>query len=332
MRFFKNIRFLLLPFSLLYSIISSIRNFFYNRGIFKIYKLPTRVISIGNLTWGGTGKTPAIVFISNVLLQHKKRPAILTRGYGSDEEHLLSRLAPEVPIITGRNRVRNALDAISRYSIDTILLDDAFQYRRLKRDLDIVCIDSLCPFGNGLMIPCGSLREGLDSLKRADIILLTRFDLVEDKILFQDLVDRLNKINPHALIVKAIHKVKYIYRLSDNKIVDIKELEDKNIILVSGIGNPDSFEKTVLKLGLGFKQHFAFRDHHHYKRSELEKIKIYCLRNDIDTILTTEKDTVKLVNLSPWDLSLNFLALHIEFEIAENEEGFNNRLLGIYNS
>ena len=136
---------------------------------------------------------------------------------------------------------------------------------------------------------------------------------------------KLKEINQKAIIVKSIHKVQNLYKLSDNKRIDSNELKNKSIILVSAIGNPNSFEKTVLKLGLKFKKHFIFRDHYRYKDKDLKKIKDYCDRNNIDRVLTTEKDAVKL-------RSSNFLALHIELEIIENEQAFYDRLFGIYNS
>ncbi len=318
-------RLFLIPFSLVYYLIVFLRDFLYERGIFKARKLSAKVISVGNITWGGTGKTPLVAFIANALLKEGKRPVILTRGYGNDEKDLLLKSVRETPVITGKDRLKTGQKAIGRHRADSILLDDGFQHRRIKRDLDIVCIDATNPFGNRLVIPAGSMREGLGGLKRADVFLLTKVDLLKDQGVVEKLEKKLKRVNPDALIVRSIHKPGYFYKLSNEQLLDFEILKDKKIALVSAIGNPRSFEKTVLKLGLKFKKHFIFRDHYRYKDKDLKKIKDYCDRNNIDRVLTTEKDAVKL-------RSSNFLALHIELEIIENEQAFYDRLFGIYNS
>ncbi len=346
---------LLIPFSIIYCILAALRNFFYRRGIFKQYALGAKVISVGNITWGGTGKTPLVAFIAKELLKEGKKPAILLRGYGRDEIELFSRLVPKVPIMAGKDRVKTGRQAIQGHSVDTLLLDDGFQYRRLKRDMDIVCIDATNAFGNGLVIPAGSMREGLGGLKRADVFLITKADLVSDQHGLEDLETRLKKINPRAIIVKSIHKVQHVCKLSDEQLVDVAHLKNKNVVLVSAIGAPVSFEKTVLNLGLRVARHFAFRDHHWYREKDLKKIEDYCAKNKIDTIVTTEKDAVRLRITNHPSTSLasvpsaktsstsargrtgesriaNIFVLSVELKITENEQGFYNRLFGIYNS
>lgn len=332
MRWKKRFNYIFIPFSFIYFVITSLRNFFYNRHILKEARLDARVISVGNITWGGTGKTPAVLFILEALLKRRSKVAVLIRGYGNDEEKLLSNLAPGVPVLVGRDRLRNCLEAIRKYSIDTVLLDDGFQYRRLKRDLDILCIDATNPFANGWVMPSGSMREGFSALKRADIFLITRVDLVEDRANLQNLETKLKRINANALIVKSIHRAQHFYRLSDSKIVDIGQVKGKNITLVSAIGNPDSFEKIVLKLGLKFKKHFIFRDHHWYRKKDLEDIENFCRKNEIDTIIITEKDAIKLQAGDCHLSAVKLLVLSIKLEIIENEQGFFNRLFWIYNS
>jgi len=259
---------------------------------------------------------------------------------------------PKVPILVGKDRVKTAKEAITRHSVDTVLLDDGFQYRRLKRDLDILCIDATDPFGNGWMIPAGSMREGLWALKRADIFLITKVDLVQEKSL-QDLEGKLKRINPRALVVKSLHKVKKFYNLRNGNRIDLGLLKNKEVILVSAIGNPASFERTILKLGLKVKKHFVFRDHYWYKKEDLKNIEDYGRREGIDTIITTEKDAVRLrvtshesrITNHESRLSAavpvaagtkveitNILVLSIKLEIIENEERFYNRLFGIYSS
>jgi len=324
--------FLLIPFSFIYLLFVSLRNIFYRAGIFREHSLDAAVISVGNITWGGTGKTPAVLFMLEALLAKGRKAAILTRGYGGDEQGLFSRLAAHVPVLVGRDRVKNGLKAIDRHSVDTLLLDDGFQYTRLKRDLDIVCIDATNPFGNGWPIPAGSMREGLSGLKRADVFLITRVDLAQDHETLETLEKRLKAINPHTVIVRSIHKPGNFYKLSNDQLVDSGALRNKDIALVSAIGNPGSFEKTICNLGLCVKRHFIFRDHHWYKEKDLKKIESYCRKNGIDTIVTTEKDAVKLRHTTYDIRHTNILVLTIKLEITENEQGFNNRLFGIYNT
>jgi len=322
----KTVLFLLcIPFSFIYFFIVSMRNVFYRLGIFKKYKINAKVISVGNITWGGTGKTPVVAFIADIVSRKNRRPAILIRGYGNDESELLPKLTSKVPVLVGKDRVKTGIEAIENHLSDTLILDDGFQYRRLARDLDIVCLDATEPFGNGWMIPAGSLREGPGSLKRANVFLITKSDLVSDKNKLERLEKKLKTINPRALIAKAIHRPLYFYRLIDEEKVNIGELQNKELVLVSAIGSPECFEKTILRLGLKINKHFVFRDHHLYSKNDVSQIEDYCKKNQLDTVVITEKDAVKLKGQK-------YLALKVRLEIIENEDGFHNRLFGIYNS
>ncbi|MBU1932476.1 MAG: tetraacyldisaccharide 4'-kinase [Candidatus Omnitrophica bacterium] len=316
----------LAPFSLVYFLVTSIRNILYDIKVLKIFKVNATVISVGNITWGGTGKTPAVLFLIKYFSGQNKRVAALIRGYGQDEPGLLSGSAPDVPVIIGKDRVKTAREAVKKCSADIILLDDGFQHRRLKRDLDIVCIDATNPFGNSFLIPAGSLREGLIGLKRADIFLITRVDLAGD---LKALESRLKKIAPEALIVKSIHRPENFYKISDSQTVTVSALNNKKIALISGIGNPVSFEKTILGIGLRFEKHFIFRDHHWYTSKDLRRIDSYCLENKIDIIVTTEKDAVKLKAVSCQLSAVSLLVMSVKLEITDNEQGLYNRFSGI---
>ena len=324
MRLITPVRFLLTPFSFIYFLIISLRNFFYNKHIFKIHSLDAKVISIGNITWGGSGKTPLVLSIAEELSKQGIKFAILTRGYGKDEEELFK----DLKVIVNKDRVKGAKDAITRYSVKTLLLDDGFQHRRLKRDLDIVCIDAVNPFGNGWVIPAGILREGLNSLKRANLFLITKIDLVTDKRILETLEKKLKKINSEAVIIKSIHQAQYFYKLSDKSRVDLNELKNKDIVLVSAIGSPCSFEKTVLNLGLKVKRHFMFRDHYWYKEKDLKKIGAYCRKNGIEIVATTEKDAVRLRSAQHVPQNTKFFVLSIKLKVIENEKDFYSRLFG----
>jgi len=345
---FRKILFLLsIPFSFLYFIIIFIRNIFYDFNIFRKYSINAKVISVGNITWGGTGKTPVAAFIADILAKKNQRVSILIRGYGNDESELLPKLTSDVPVLVGKDRVKTGKEAIENHLSGTILLDDGFQYRRLKRDLDIVCVDASKPFGNGWMIPAGSLREGLYALKRAGIFLITKADLVSAKDKLEKLEKRLIAINPKAVIAKAIHRPMHFYKLSSEDPIPVRrsgqdpdrrtgfekvnmdELQNRELVLVSAIGSPECFEKTIQRLGLKINRHFIFRDHHVYTKEDIAKIEDYCVKNKLDRVVTTEKDAVKLQGLGQ---KVKYLALKVRLEIIENEKGFYNRLFGIYNS
>jgi len=354
----KIIFLLSVPFSLLYLFITFARNIFYNFNILKKYKINAKVISVGNITWGGTGKTPVVAFIADMLVKKSRRVSILIRGYGNDESELLPKLTSNVPVLVGKDRIKTGTEAIENHLSDTVILDDGFQYRRLERSLDIVCIDATRPFGNGWCIPAGSLREGIGSLKRADIFLITKADLVSDKDKLEKLEKKLKSVSPGAVIAKAIHRPLCFYRLSDgselgrgrllpdDEKVNISELQNKEFALVSAIGSPECFEKTVLRLGLKLNKHFIFRDHHEYTKEDIACIEGYCKNNGIGAVIITEKDAVKL-----WRADgirheaegeermaegkahgVEYLVLKVRLEIIENEDGFYDRLFGIYNS
>jgi len=335
---------LLIPFSFAYFLIISIRNLLYSMRIFRTFRIDARVISVGNITWGGTGKTPVVAFIADLLSKKNRSSAILIRGYGNDESELLPKLTANVPVLVGKDRVKSAREVSDKHLAETVILDDGFQYRRLTRDLDIVCIDAANPFGNGWLIPAGSMRETKRSLKRADIFLITKVDLVSAKDKVKKLEDRLRRLNPKAVIAKAIHRPLYFYRLSDKvgnrhacslpdeEKVNIDQLKNKEIALVSAIGSPECFEKTILRLGLKINKHFILRDHHSYTKYDVAQIDEYCKKNKLDTVITTEKDAVKLTCHVSRVTCHEYLVLKVRLEIIENEDGFNSRLFGIYNS
>ena len=337
---FRKILFLLsIPFSFLYFIIILARDILYKLNIFKKYKIDAKVISVGNITWGGTGKTPVAAFIADMLAKKNRKVGILIRGYGNDESELLLKLTSNVPVLVGKDRVKSGKEAIESHFLDTLLLDDGFQYVRLKRDLDIVCVDASKPFGSGWVIPAGSLREGLYALKRAGIFLITKADLVSGKDKLEKLERKLRAINPKAVIAKAIHRPLYLYNILNEDKLNIGELQNRELALVSAIGSPECFEKTILRLGLRINKHFIFRDHHAYTKKDAAGIEDYCKKNKIDTVVTTEKDAVKLKGLEGighraegLGQEVKCLVLKVRLEIIENEDGFCNRLFGIYNS
>jgi tetraacyldisaccharide 4'-kinase len=325
---------LMIPFAFLYFIVMLVRDALYKIGIFKKYKINAKVISVGNITWGGTGKTPVTAFIADALIRKGLRVSILIRGYGNDESELLPKLTSNVPVLVGRDRVKTGKEAVEKHLSGTVLLDDGFQHVRLMRDLDIVCVDASKPFGNGWVIPAGILREGLYGLKRAEIFLITKADLVPDKDKLEKLEKKLKSINHRAVIVKTIHRPLHFYKLVNEEKINIGELQSKELVLVSAIGSPECFEKTIQRLGLKINKHFIFRDHHAYTKEDIAAIEDYCVKNNVNRVVTTEKDAVKIKPgvRSPESGAVEYLVLKVRLEIIENEDGFYDRLFGIYNS
>jgi len=325
--------------SLFYGIIIGLIKLCYKFKIFRSSRIDCSVISVGNITWGGTGKTPTVEYIAKKMIAKGRRPAILSRGYGrrwtmdegrgtnfeamGDEPFMLKLNLPGVPILVGEDRRKTGRRAIEEHKVDTIILDDGFGHWRLIRDLDIVVIDALNPFGNNHLIPRGILREPLSSLKRADVFLLTRVNLAQNDI--EPLRKRLNYINPQALIVESVHNP---INLSDQKgnRHSLDYLKGRNLCIVSSIANPDSFKKTILNLGADISLNFSFPDHYAYREDDLKKIIASCNKASLRTIVTTQKDAVRLSILESKDRDIELLILKIEIKITQNEEQFLRRL------
>lgn len=218
----KVVRLLLRPLSTLYKSAVFLRNLSYDKGWFKIHKTKAAVISVGNITTGGTGKTPLVIWLSNKLTQKGLRTAILTRGYKLkktkllDEPAILVGSCPEARVIIDPDRIAAAAEAQKKYGSEVLVMDDGFQHRRLHRDLDIVTIDATEPFGYGRILPSGLLREPISSIKRAHAAVITRCDLVDGAELAQ-LDEKLKTVNPDMIIAHAIHKPLCASRSSTRK-------------------------------------------------------------------------------------------------------------------
>ncbi|MDD4980289.1 MAG: tetraacyldisaccharide 4'-kinase [Candidatus Omnitrophica bacterium] len=308
-------------------------------------RLKCRVISVGNITLGGTGKTSLVALIARYLKSKGHKVAILSRGYKrkitncrlpitdyenlGDEPYMLKMNLKDVPVIVDADRIRSAKKAIRDYGVDTVILDDGFQQWRIKKDLEIVAIDATCPFGNRNLIPRGILREPLSSLRRADVFFLTKtnFGTANNKI-----KDFLSGINPRALIIESIHQPVDFYKTGTHEAIGADALQGKRIALFSGIGDPDSFENLVKGMGMEVGLVFKFRDHHNYTQQDIDNIIKSAQDKNIDTIITTEKDAVRLYSLQLTAYSLQLIVLCIKLKIIKDEERFYNRLLGLYSS
>lgn len=277
------------------------------------------VISVGNITAGGTGKTPCIISLCEMLLEEGKKPAILTRGYRSgfekvggialdgkeilasvkeagDEPFMMALKLPTVPILVGKDRIANVKKAAS-LGADVLLLDDGFQYWQLKRNRDIILLDSTNPFGYDHALPRGLLREPLEELRRASLFILTKSDHVTQETL-EKIKKRLQEIAPNVPVISSCHSPSKVVSFEKwkERIHDGEDLSGKKAILLSGIGNPKAFETTVSSLGIKVVSSIAFDDHHHYTKEEIERA-WQKAKAENAVIVTTEKDGVKLMDL-----------------------------------
>ncbi len=336
----KSQGFLAVVLKLILLLLSFIYGFFIRTLIFilslDLKRFDIRVISIGNITVGGTGKTSLVEFISFHLKKRGHRLAILTRGYKrkgansmGDEPRMLSRNLGDLPVIVDKNRARGAKRAIREYNSDTVILDDGMQQWHIKKDLEIITIDALNPFGNRHMLPRGILRQPLSYLKKADIFVLTKTNLANN---LDSLKTVLNKYNPRALIVESIHHPVGFYEVGKpQELFDVNYLKGKEVALLSGIGDPDSFSKLILSLGIRIGMDLRFSDHHNYTLGELEVIAGKVKENGLKVLVTTEKDVARLLDesLGIFD-NLQLLVMRIELKIIKNEELFFSRLFRLY--
>lgn len=270
----------------------------YERGAFKRYELGRPVISVGNITLGGVGKTPLVLCLAEYILKKNIHPVILARGYAADlsgkndEAVMVQAVLPQVPVVINKDRVKGAQEAMLHHRLDIFLLDDGFQQWRVNKDIEIVAIDATDPFGNGSLLPRGILREPVESLGRADLFVITKTDLGQDNL--ARIRETLMNVNPKAPVVEAVHKPVAVESIQYRQILDLDWLKGQDAGLLCSIGNPDSFAKTVAGLGARVKKQFIFPDHHHYTTGDIQKIRQHCHEENIKILLTTAKDESKL--------------------------------------
>ena len=293
-------RFLLAVAAQIYSIVIRLRFFLYSKGWLKTHRVNATVLSVGNITVGGTGKTPLVIRLCNQITKNY-RCAILTRGYKatqnySDEPAILRKHCPQAKVIVNPDRVAGADEAISRFDAKVLIADDGFQHRRLARDLDIVTIDAGRPFGYGRILPAGLLREPVTALKRADAAVITRCDQTAEAELTQ-LEEKLWSVNPALVIARSVHEPVCV-KSQSGEAFGIDWLKGKRIFAFCGIGNPDAFFNTVKALGAELFGSKVYNDHYHYTDKDIDDIhKQACAaagHPKVDLILTTEKDWTKI--------------------------------------
>jgi tetraacyldisaccharide 4'-kinase len=310
------------PFSFVYLCAVQTRNKFYDSGTFKTHKVSAPVISVGNITAGGTGKTPLVVWLAKYISSKGKRCAILTRGYKAgrdpvDEPALLARSAEGTPVIINPDRIGAAKEAIKN-GAEVLILDDAFQHRRLARKLDIVTIDATCPFGGGRILPAGLLREPIQSLERAGAVIITRADQV-DETSVEEIKKTILSVNPSLAIATAAHKPVSIKNSSGDNL-PLSSVKNKKVLTFCGIGNPDAFKNTVNSLGASVTKSMVFDDHYHYTQDDIARISDEAKTTNAELVLTTEKDFNKINGKWLEDKPDKFAYLTVEMELLSGRE------------
>ncbi len=284
--------------SLGYRLGVGVRNKAFDRGWKTIHHAPVPVVSVGNLTVGGTGKTPCVEYVSRFLSQLGLKVALLSRGYGStagrnDEALVLEENLPDVPHLQGADRASLANTAVEELDSDILVLDDAFQHRQLKRDLDLVLIDATCPWGHGYLLPRGLLREPIGSLQRADAVILTRCDLVTAQAV-SAIKATVAMIKPEMPIAESTHRPAQ-WRNASQQTAPLDALKERPIAAFCGLGNPEAFRQTLVKLGLNVVAWRTYPDHHLYSKDDVEALRAWARQLPHDAALaTTQKDLVKI--------------------------------------
>ncbi len=346
------LRRILYVLSLIYERIVQLRLFLYRHRILRERTLGCLVVSIGNLTVGGTGKTPVVEKFARALHNGGRRVAILSRGYKSvpqatnkrsrfgknapapprvvsdgksllldsltagDEPYMLAHNLKDVIVLVDKDRVKSGLYAIKELKADTLLLDDGLQYLHLKHRLDIVLIDRQAPFGNEYLLPRGTLREPPRNLRRASYIFITKCTGEPN----DDLIARIRKYNRTAEIIECAHKPLHLQNVSTGEQLPLSALQGTFIGSLCGIAAPESFEDGLRKLGARIELAKSYTDHHRYQEGELQSFINRCLRRDLAMIVTTEKDAVRFPRLLNPEVPIYFL--RVEIEILSGHESW----------
>jgi tetraacyldisaccharide 4'-kinase len=322
---------LLYPPGLLYRGAVALRNALYDAGCLRAVRLPCAVVSIGNLTIGGTGKTPLTSYVAGLLRDSGYRAAVASRGYrrrggrapllvsdgralladaaaAGDEPYLIARDNPAVPVAVGADRVAAARLLLAAGRPEVIVLDDAFQHRRLARDLDLLLVDGVDPWGNGKILPLGPLREPLSAVSRADALVITRSEGRPPAAL-----DRiLERHNPRAAVIHCRLEPERFVRAEGDPVA-AGALKGFAAFAFSGIARPDRFEDDLERLGLRIAGRRRFGDHHRYRRADLDGIVRAARAAGAEVLVTTEKDLVRIDPLPEGAPRLYALALRVVF-------------------
>ncbi len=347
-------RFAMRALSGIFRVIVQIRLWRYRTGWRRQQHLGTQVVAIGNITVGGTGKTPVVELLARSLRDRGRSVAILSRGYKSkkldrpqkwqdqrgdaipgermpkvvstgrallldsqfagDEPFMLAKNLDGVAVVVDKNRVKGGLFAVSQLAADTLLLDDGMQYLDLAHSIDIVLIDSGSPFGTGALLPRGTLREPPKNLRRASYIMITKCDGSSNEAL----ISRIRKYNRTAEIIECAHGPIYLEDVFTRERQPLGFLKDKWVGAISAIAVPEAFEGSLERLGARVEVKRRFSDHHRFTKRDVEHFMQRCVERDMELIVTTEKDAVRFPRPKSIDVPVVFL--RIEVEILKGRE------------
>src|SRR5213082_960113 len=342
--------------SLVYERLVQVRLFLYRKRVLRERALGCLVISIGNLTVGGTGKTPIVEKFARALQKGGRHVAILSRGYKSvprpskrswlarlrgenpdpprivsdgksllldsltagDEPYMLAHNLKDVIVLVDKDRVKSGRFAIETWQVDTLLLDDGFQYLHLKHRLDMVLVDRQAPFGNEFLLPRGTLRERPRNLRRASYIFVTK-NTGEPNF---ELMRRIRRYNRTAEVIECAHKPLHLENVFTGERLPLDALHDAFIGSLCAIAAPESFEDALRKLGAHVDLAKSYIDHHYYTEAELISFIKRCIRRDLAMIVTTEKDSVRMPRLPEAELKVPIYYLRVEIEILSGHESW----------
>lgn len=341
-------------FSRLFSAVVVLRLRLYQDRILRNHHLGCLVIVVGNLTVGGTGKTPVVEKMARSLSERGRRVVILSRGYKSrkepllqkawralthleppppkivsdgrtvlldseqagDEPYMLARNLPGVVVLVDKDRVKAGLYAIKKFRADTIILDDGFQYFALKDHLQLLMIDKTNPFGNRYLLPRGILREPVRHMKRASYIFVTKSDGRPDPELWAEI----RRHKPGAEIIECTHRPRYLQTVNNGQQLSLMDLRGRSIAALCAIAAPESFEKFLISAGARLVHHHWFIDHHRFENGELDSFFADAQRRGAEWVITTEKDAVRVP--AAFQAPLPFLFLRVEIDILSGDSDF----------
>lgn len=334
--------------SSVYQFVVQARLYLYETGVLRRFPLGCQVISVGNVTVGGTGKTPMVEKLARELSAEGRKVAILSRGYRKKEKTFLQRLAgsfkggesrtpprivsdgknllldsemsgdepymlatnlPDVVVLVDKNRVKSGRYAVKHFGCDTLLLDDGFQYQRLRHRLDLVLVDRTNPFGNGHVLPRGILREPAANISRAKFICITKANGADTS----ELRERIRSYNPGAGIMECNHKPCAIIKAFTRETAPLSRLQGMRIVALSGIASPQSFENSLEKLGAVIVERMRYADHHRFSQQEIIDVVNKAQKLGVDAILTTEKDAVRMTRIDRCAVPVYFLRIEVQF-------------------
>lgn len=350
--------------SIFYNIVIRIRIAGYKIGILQTKRLPCKVISIGNITIGGTGKTPLTIYLAEFLKKKGYNVTVISRGYrgkaekkggivsdgktvflgpqeAGDEAFMMANQLKKnkIPVIVGQNRYKAGILAVDKFKPSIIVLDDAFQHLRLFRDIDLLLLDGNGPFGNQYLLPRGILREPISSLSRSNAFILTRTNIASGSTKSFTGINKYISFRPiyrttHTLYIHKVvegYKDKTCIDVSKKLSFDINILKGKRVFAFSGIAKNDDFKRSIEKISCNIRGFVGYPDHHSYSDTDLSDLLQSAMAKNVDFILTTEKDYVRIARKIEWPIKLVVIGIKISFGKDENsfKTFISGRLKGI---